>query len=77
MSQIAECEKCGRAAVVVCLECHPTCGDVPKRYTADQVEEAITRWCGFPERTIENVRHALAMEACGGVEGGPLPEVKT
>lgn len=58
-SQVVECSGCGRAAVVVCLNCHPTCGDVPKRYTADQIEEMILRWCGWPQTTIENVRHAI------------------
>lgn len=79
VSQVVECATCGRAAVVVCLECHPVCGDVPKRYTGEEIEEMILRWCGWPDRTIENVRHALKMEACGGVEGGPYtpPETTT
>jgi len=75
VSQVVECEKCGRAGIVICPTCTKPGGT--QVYTADQVEDAILRWCGFPERTIENVRHALKMEACGGVEGGPLPEPPT
>lgn len=70
-AQVAECEKCGRAAVVLCGNCiAPGEGQSPqvKRYTADEVEDMILRWCGFPERTIENVRHAFAMEATGGID---------
>lgn len=71
MSQVVECATCGRAAVVLCGNCiAPGEGQVPqvKRYTADQVEEMILRWCGWPQRTIENVRHAFAMEATGGID---------
>lgn len=57
--QVVECVSCGRAAVVVCLHCHPTCGDVPKRYTVDQIEEMVLRWCGWPERTIQNIRYVV------------------
>jgi len=73
MSQIVECQTCGRAAIVLCGACNQPAGE-PKRYNLAEVEEMILRWCGFPERTIENVRHAFEMEASGGVEGGPVPE---
>ena len=63
-----ECPGCGRVALVLCGNCQATPPDAPKRYTLDEVEDMILRWCGFPERTIENVRHAFKMEACGGVE---------
>ena len=66
-----ECPGCGRVALVACGHCHGTIADEPKRYSADEVEDMIVRWCGFPERTIENVRHAFKMEACDGKEGGP------
>jgi hypothetical protein len=68
VAQVVECASCGRAAIVVCGSCNTT---DPKRYTADEIEEMILRWCGWPDRTIENVRHALMMEACGGVDRGP------
>lgn len=67
MSQIVECATCGRVAVVLCGSCSVP-PDSPKRYTADEVEDAILRWCGFPERTIENVRHAFEMERTGGID---------
>jgi len=81
LTQTAECTKCGRVALVLCGNCiAPGEGQEPqikRAYTADEVEDAIMRWCGWPGPTIENVRHALKMEACGGVEGGPLPEPPT
>jgi hypothetical protein len=76
MSQIVECATCGRVAVALCGFCNTTTNlepEQPRRYTGDEIEEMILRWCGWPDGTIENVRHALKMEACGGVEGGPLP----
>jgi hypothetical protein len=71
MSQVVECASCGRAAIVIC----PTCTKPGGRqvYTADQIEEAILRWCGWPDQTIENVRHAMKMEACGGLDGPAKP----
>jgi hypothetical protein len=78
VSQVVECSTCGRAAVAVCSFCNTTAQDL-KRYTAEQVEDMILRWCGWPDRTIAIVRHAFMMEACGGMDRGPVkpPEQPT
>lgn len=75
--QTIECEMCGRVAVAVCGHCSVPPPEQPKRYTGEQIEEMILRWCGWPDRTIENVRHALKMDACGGVDGGPYTPPET
>ena len=69
-AQTAEGATCGRVALVLCGICHVPENE-PTRYTPDEVEDMILRWCGFPERTIENVRHAFKMEATGGIDKGP------
>lgn len=70
-AQVAECASCGRVAVVLCGNCIRPAGtrsNPVRLYTSDQVEEAVLKWCGFPAQTIENVRHALAMEATEGID---------
>lgn len=66
MSQVVECATCGRAAMVVCGVCLGVQDGMeatePKRYTVEEIEEMILRWCGWPDRTIDNLRYALKAE---------------